>query len=141
MGHATQVLEVRRSQAPVPGPEVTGVVADRSVPERLAALDPGVRVAPLEQGTWLGLVGWTLPLWVGCGALLAMGLTVGLVPLGPEPRYFTRCGWCWLILFFGAFGALGYLLLGVTTPTTPDEAPEGRDSGGWWFLHWHRIPD
>ena len=52
------------------------------------------------------------------------------MPLGPEPRYFTRWGWCWLILFFGAFGALGYLLLGVTTPTPPDEAPEGRASGG-----------
>ena len=133
LGYSTEVLEVRphREAAAGASSDVTKVLVDQSVAERLAVIDPDLSVA---NSGWRssGPVwdGWTLPTWVALGALGAVVATVALLTYAPAPRHATRWGWFWLTTIAAPLGALAYLLMSGVTSRAYEPGAGRRLTGG-----------
>jgi hypothetical protein len=138
LGYSTEVLEARPRREAAAGrrvTDVTRVLVDQSVSDRLAELDPDLPVATRGWRSWdPAWDGWSLPKWLGVGSLVVLGATVCLLAYGPAPRHATRWGWFWLTVIAAPFGALAYLLMSGVTSRVSQGSSERRLTGGWAFL-------
>jgi hypothetical protein len=139
LGYSTEVLEVRPRREAGAGRasnDVTRVLVDQTVAERLAEIDPGLPVATTDWRGWHPVWdGWTRPAWMGVAGLAALVATVALLAYGPAPQPATRWGWFWLIVIAAPLGALAYLLMGAATATSSATGTRSdRRLTGWWAL-------
>ncbi|WP_104108204.1 hypothetical protein [Nocardioides sp. 616] len=112
-------------------------VVEPGLRERLAGLDPDVRIVEMVRQSGYGtFYGWKTPM-VSFSVLLVFWLgTLVLVLLQPAaPQRATRVAWTWLVLLTGPLGALGYLVLGGPAGLLDPPAPGRRRlTGGWAFV-------
>src|SRR5690606_10962519 len=134
---ATPGRETRRAERDQTGPREERVpVVEPGVRERLAALDPGIRIHEGERPGSHGLLfGWRTPMWTTFALLVLWLGTFALVRAQPRPGRATRAAWSWLVLLGGPVGAVAYLVLGGPTGLLgPPPRWRPRLTGGWAFL-------
>lgn len=134
--HTTTVLQVARAadQGDATRADAdTGAVVGGIVPA-LRAVDPGVRVEAREPHgvqTWATVGSYELP---GLGWFAAwcvvVGLALGLLVSGTQPRWATRWGWFWVL---AATDGTAFLLLLATFALAGWQAhvPGERRLNGW----------
>ncbi|WP_244929571.1 hypothetical protein [Nocardioides sp. W7] len=137
IGDTTQVLEARpRSRAEEAGTrDEVSAVLDRSVADRLEAIDPDVEIQQAsfdERST--EMAGWHLPGWVWWPQAALAIATLLSVMGSPPPWRATRWAWFWLV-GSGPVGLAAYLLLAGPLPFLPAPRPgRWRLTGGWALL-------
>ncbi|MDQ8047311.1 MAG: hypothetical protein REI11_22075, partial [Patulibacter sp.] len=115
--------------------DVTAVL-DRSVAERLRALDPDVVVTQVRTTPSLVAdpAGWHLPGWLAWPPLAMMLLTVCSVIGSPLPWRATRWAWFWLVAA-SPIGLVAYLLLAGPLPLLRERfAVRPGFTGGWGLI-------